>query len=191
MVEAATCHGAEGGGLRSGAERKPLWPLAVCEVDSQPSAFDVVAALHFAQWHLEEGRVMSRAWFEKARAGVLGPSDLRSTASGSRRRATRHAVPRSAGRPALRPGRTASAAAGGRRKRCPHCTWTRGRFAWGRSAWDRPLCACSGCQVRPVLPCRERGRAPFFVKSSVGGRGEKRSGVTSSEDVRPLRVWCL
>ena len=72
VVEAATCHGAEGGGLRSGAEREPLWPLAVCEVDSQPSAFDVVAALHFAQWHLEEGRVMSRAWFEKARAGVAG-----------------------------------------------------------------------------------------------------------------------
>ena len=37
VVEAATCHGAEGGGLRSGAEREPLWPLAVCEVDSQPS----------------------------------------------------------------------------------------------------------------------------------------------------------
>mmetsp|Transcript_8244 Transcript_8244/g.24275 ORF Transcript_8244/g.24275 Transcript_8244/m.24275 type:complete len:443 (+) Transcript_8244:68-1396(+) len=52
VVEAATCHSAEGGGLRSGAEREPLWPLAVCEVDSQPSAFDVVAALHFAQWHL-------------------------------------------------------------------------------------------------------------------------------------------
>ena len=30
VVEAATCHGAEGGGLRSGVEREPLWPLAVC-----------------------------------------------------------------------------------------------------------------------------------------------------------------